>query len=132
MASHCNTLLVEDDQPSRDALVRFFDKAGVQVKAAANLGEAIAALHLPHVRVVLLDLDLPDGSGMGILNRIRNHRLPVKVAVVSGSVDPASEEKLRWLKPDAVFPKPYAPDELLVWTVKALSSTSTPAAAVER
>ncbi|HEX8523863.1 MAG TPA: response regulator [Tepidisphaeraceae bacterium] len=123
-----NTLVVEDHQPQREALIEIFQRAGLKVGAAATLGEAIQALHVPTLKVVLLDLQLPDGSGMGILNRIRNHKLPLKVAVVTGSFEPSTQEKLDWLMPDAVFRKPCSPADLRQWVLeqmKAVNVTTT-------
>ncbi|HEX8522042.1 MAG TPA: response regulator [Tepidisphaeraceae bacterium] len=114
-----DTLLVEDDEAIARAFKRLLDRAGLRVCLAATLTQAIRSLHLKSLKVVLLDLQLPDGFGFGILHRIRSHRLPLKVAVVSGSIDGTMEEKLRWLKPDAVFYKPVMPNELLVWTLKS-------------
>src|SRR5260221_14468484 len=57
-------LLVEDDAPTswrlQDALV----KAGYQVRAAATLAEARAYLAESAPKVLLTDLQLPDGHGV--------------------------------------------------------------------
>ena len=64
-------LLVEDDPPTlwrlRDALAG----AGFDVAAAATLGEAHASLAKRVPRVLLTDLQLPDGHGIELIREMR-------------------------------------------------------------
>jgi CheY-like chemotaxis protein len=63
---------------------------------------------------VLLDLMLPDGSGVELLERIRRRDAATIVAVISAAVD---EElaKAAAHRPDAIFPKPLELSLLLEW-----------------
>jgi DNA-binding NtrC family response regulator len=64
-------LLVEDDAPTswrlQDALV----KAGYQVRAAATLAGARACLAESAPKVLLTDLQLPDGHGVDLIRETR-------------------------------------------------------------
>jgi DNA-binding response OmpR family regulator len=66
-----SVLLVEDDAPTlwrlQDALVG----AGFQVTAAATLAEARACLAGSGPKVLLTDLQLPDGHGVDLMRETR-------------------------------------------------------------
>jgi DNA-binding NarL/FixJ family response regulator len=68
-------LLVDDHALLRDglALLMAQEFSGLQVLQAGTLAEAHAALQShPDVRLVLLDLSLPDGNGIDALPRLRD------------------------------------------------------------
>jgi two-component system, OmpR family, response regulator len=82
-------LLVEDDTVLRDVMLRSLGEAGHRVDAVAN---AMDARHLWRVQpfdAVLLDLNLPDGSGLAVLReaRARNDRTPVLVLTARNRTD---------------------------------------------
>jgi len=60
-------LLVEDDPASLDAIARCVELEGFPARTARTLSEARAALERDPPDLVLLDLRLPDGSGMDLL-----------------------------------------------------------------
>jgi len=76
-------LLVEDDPPTclrlRDALA----SAGFQVTAAMTLGEARASLAQAPPRVLLTDLQLPDGHGVELIRETRQRFPETEIMVVS-------------------------------------------------
>ena len=76
-------LVVEDDLPARRALCRILRLRRFAVHEAGTVRDAQRAL-AGAFDWVLLDLMLPDGSGIDVLRRIRRERLPVKVCVISG------------------------------------------------
>ncbi len=111
------TLVVEDDASSRNALQAILRILGHQVSTATTVGEALHLLgaradELPET--LLLDLMLPDGNGMEVLQQIRKRALAIRVAVLSGADKPMLEAA-RALNPDAVFAKPVDAPRLLAW-----------------
>jgi DNA-binding NarL/FixJ family response regulator len=64
-------MIVEDDRPTRDRLVRQVrsEASLAVVAAAATLAEARIALATTRPRVLLVDLDLPDGSGLELIRK---------------------------------------------------------------
>jgi DNA-binding response OmpR family regulator len=111
-------LIVEDDNDSRDALVLLCRSIGHVCLCAANRAEALAMLVGRPPDLIVLDLMLPDGSGVEVLRVIRSHSFPARVAVVTGA-DPAVLDEVTRLKPDAVFRKPADFAELKAWLVAA-------------
>ena len=110
-------LVVEDNRLSRQCLARLFQYSGIEVDSANTVSLALEKLDR-NPRIVLLDVDLPDGSGSEILAHIRRHRLPIKVCVVTGSV--GSSHFLEGLNPDAIFVKPYHAEDILRWVAQAM------------
>jgi DNA-binding NarL/FixJ family response regulator len=80
-------LLVEDDPPTlwrlQDALV----KAGFDVAAAASLGEARSSLATRTPKVLLTDLQLPDGHGIDLIREVRTRFPNVDIMVISALGD---------------------------------------------
>jgi CheY-like chemotaxis protein len=64
-------LVVEDDLDSREAVSATFADAGVDVRAAATAGEALAVLDSWLPDVLVSDIGLPDEDGYALLRRIR-------------------------------------------------------------
>src|SRR5688500_13240541 len=99
-------LVVEDDDAIRHGMMLLLRMQGHSAVAAANVAEAAAQLDAATPSHLLLDLNLPDGSGTAVLRRIRAERLPTRVALVTGAIDTALVEEARALGVDAVFIKP--------------------------
>jgi DNA-binding NtrC family response regulator len=64
-------LIVEDDEVMRLTLKEYFGQKGCVVYAAAEGGVALEILEKKLVDIVLLDLNLPDGSGLEFLQRMK-------------------------------------------------------------
>ena len=75
-------LLVEDGPDLADAVVRFLRGGAHAVDHAASLSEARDALDVAVYDAIVLDLALPDGSGLRLLRDIRasGNRVPVIIA----------------------------------------------------
>lgn len=83
-AAAISVLLVEDDAPTRgrlrDALA---GEAGFSVTDAGNLAEARAALNRAPPRVLLTDLQLPDGHGVELIRETRQRFPDTEIMVIS-------------------------------------------------
>lgn len=99
-------LVVEDEADTRDLLARLVRRLGGEAVTAATAQEALAGILLRRPARVLLDLMLPDVSGTEVLRQIRDHGLPVRVAIATAVHDPLAFEDVGRLAPDAVFRKP--------------------------
>jgi two-component system, OmpR family, KDP operon response regulator KdpE len=106
-------VLVVDDEPQivRGLKVILRD-AGYEVETAADKAEALAALSVRPPDAVVLDLVLPDGSGVEVCEEVRSwSQLPILVLSAVGD----EHEKIRALDAgaDDYVTKPFGPDELL-------------------
>jgi CheY-like chemotaxis protein len=111
------TLIVEDDRLSRMALVKILEQMGHELDTAVTVAEGLEKLSLGP-ECVLLDLMLPDGSGVAVLERIRRDSLPIKVAVTTGTSDREMLEAVNRLKPDALFFKPLHLPDIARWLAR--------------
>jgi two-component system, NtrC family, response regulator HydG len=85
-------LVLDDDAESRSALVALVGLAGFETVAAGSLDEARRRLGERLIDVALVDLSLPDGSGLDIIRELQE-RSSAEIVVVTGqaSVDSAVE-----------------------------------------
>lgn len=77
-------LLVEDDKPLREALDKFLGQNGFQVSQSASLADAMRRLEATVFDLILLDLTLPDGNGLEILERF-SPQYPDHMVVLTGT-----------------------------------------------
>jgi DNA-binding response OmpR family regulator len=113
-------LVVEDDPAVRRALERLFQSAGYHAEFAISLEEGFAKLNGHHV--VLLDLQLPDGLGTTLLQKIRRQPRPIRVAIYSGMTDASAVVKACGETPDAIFQKPIDFNDVLAWIIEVTGS----------
>ncbi|WP_233802550.1 sigma-54-dependent transcriptional regulator [Paraburkholderia sp. HP33-1] len=90
-----HALIVEDDPNSLSGLSAILAADGFSVDTATTLAEARAALTRFIPDVVLVDLNLPDGSGLDLLQHLPAHppggELPVIVMTGNATVESAIE-----------------------------------------
>lgn len=108
-------LLVEDDDLVRDAMMRILVREGYQVLTAPTGHDAIGLLRTPSsaIDVVLLDIGLPDVSGIDLCARLRELFPEMPVVVVTGATGPEEAAELRRLGIAHFFCKPIAIDQLV-------------------
>ncbi len=118
--SALSILLVEDKDSLRAMLKLALESQGHQVIEARDEPEAVAALKDSQPALVLSDLRLPKGDGMGVLRAVKDvdSELPVIVMTAHGSIQDAVEA-MRHGALDFLA-KPIDPDHLLLMVSRAL------------
>ena len=106
-------LVVEDNDLSRHALSRLLSLMGHTVTEAATVAEGLA--QLDGHNSLILDMNLPDGDGTCILQKARESKTPIKVAVYTGTEDRELLASVRKVQPDGLFFKPVDLPALLEW-----------------
>ncbi|MDB5416977.1 MAG: hypothetical protein JWP50_396 [Phenylobacterium sp.] len=106
-------LIAEDDPMLGDGLRRALQRAGYTVDLAVTGEEAMAATRAQDYALILLDLGLPNISGMEALKALRGRRDPTPVIIVTARDRP--EQKVEGLDAgaDDYVVKPFDLDELL-------------------
>ena len=111
MGGH-RVLVVEDESTAREALQIILASRGWIVSEAATVAEGLAQLD-PPPDCIILDLDLPDGPGEAVLQRVREANLSIRVTITTGCDDAARLDALAVLKPEGLFRKPVNIEALL-------------------
>ncbi len=86
-------LLVDDEAPIQHAFQRAFRSADITIRTASTAAEAIEAIRREPPDAILLDVHLPDASGLETYERIRqiDARVPVIMITGHGTTDLAIE-----------------------------------------
>ena len=82
-----NLFIVDDDPMMRDALSIVFTLAGYGVVVFADAETFLAAARTRVPACVLLDLHLPDKSGVAVLKELNAHSYPAPVFIITGDGD---------------------------------------------
>jgi DNA-binding NtrC family response regulator len=113
-------LLVEDKDSLRTMLRLALERPGYSVIEARDEGEAIRELRQAEPDLILSDLRLPEGDGLGVLRAAKelNGEIPVIVMTAYGSI----EDAVAAMKEGALdfLAKPVDPDHLLLLVSRAL------------
>jgi len=105
-AKNPNTvLIVEDDPSAARSLCFLMQHYGFRVQWAGTVKTAIALLDI-QPDIILLDLLLPDGYGIAVMEAIKARNLTARVAVVSAVIDHAMLCRARVLGPEMMLSKP--------------------------
>ncbi len=121
-------ILVIEDEPDISALIAYqLAHAGYQVRTARTGREALRALESEPPDLVVLDLMLPEISGIEILQTLRGRRETKDTPVVILTARSDEEDRLRGfeLGADDYIGKPFSPKELVA-RVRAVLCRSHP------
>lgn len=100
-------LLVDDDASIRKLCARMLSRLKIPVVQCARGDEAVKEINSSqNFRGVLLDLNLPDASGLDLFHQFRGLRPQLGVILFTGSNHPQKEDGLFYLK------KPFTPQSL--------------------
>lgn len=105
-------LVVDDERMNRWSLVQALRGWGYEVSEAGTVAEAISVYDSEQPAAVLLDINLPDGSGLDILTEIKRRTPNAVVIMVTGRV--LADEAITALRGGAYdfIGKPVDLDEL--------------------
>ncbi len=112
-------LVVEDEEKLAGILLRSLRGEGYAVDAASTVAEGLEMAQATHYDLVILDLQLPDGSGTRLLTSLRGHHQDAPVLVLTARADLDTKVENFDAGADDYLTKPFAFAELLV-RVRAL------------
>jgi CheY-like chemotaxis protein len=75
-------LLAEDDEFSRDMLVRRLERQGFEMIAAADGREALLAARQHRPDLILMDLDMPVLDGRGAMRALKSDPRTFKIPII--------------------------------------------------
>jgi DNA-binding NtrC family response regulator len=124
METKKHILLVEDDQPLRESIKKFLMKNDFLVAESTTLSGALVQLGGDSFDLILLDLSLPDGNGLDILEKFSGkYRDRMIVLTGTGSIETA----VLAMKKGAhdFLQKPFNPEILLLTLQRTLAFLRT-------
>jgi DNA-binding NtrC family response regulator len=120
VSASARILIVEDKDSLRAMLRHALERQGHEVIEARDQAEAVQLLQSAQPSLVLSDLRLPEGDGLGVLRASKDidADIPVIVMTAYGSI----EDAVRAMKEGALdfLAKPVDPDHLLLLVHRAL------------
>lgn len=100
-------LVVDDEADIRDLLYDFLTGQGYAVRIATSGEEALVKIRQETPETILLDVRMPDMSGLDVLRAIRAAGNPVYVIMVTALNDEATHQQALQLGADAFVTKPF-------------------------
>src|SRR5881394_4242160 len=115
-------LIIDDERPVLMTLEALLKRHGYQVETAPTGAQGLKVLKSNLPSLVLLDLQLPDGNGLEMLDRIKTELPGVQVIILTAH--DSLHNAIESIKRGAYhfISKPYAPEELLSLVEKALET----------
>src|SRR6202142_1460058 len=113
-STHGHILVIDDEPDIRESLEVLLSSEGYRVELAANATEGLKRLEGSTFDLVLLDLMMPDKSGMEGLEeiRVRDRETPIFLITAYGSVEVAVTALKRGA--NDYFSKPWDNEKLLI------------------
>jgi two-component system, cell cycle sensor histidine kinase and response regulator CckA len=117
-------LVVDDEEPVRELLGAILSEAGYQVTLASGGKDALLLYRRrgPEISLVLLDLLMPEMSGLSLLQSLLRLNPAVKAIVVSGASYEGKDNESLASGARGVVEKPFQPEELLATVERVLRS----------
>lgn len=109
-------LVVDDDQRIRELLGKFLADYGYRIQLAAGASQAKAALASLSIDIMILDIMMPQESGLELLKSLRKPSSIYKnIPVILLTAQDGIEEKINGLMSgaDDYLTKPFEPKELV-------------------
>ena len=105
-------LAVDDDEPIRELLASYLASEGYRVTTAPDTATAKQALEGDPIDLVVCDLRLPDGDGLGLVRQIRTES-HIPIIILSSKDQDVDRIVGLELGADDYLTKPFNPRELL-------------------
>jgi DNA-binding response OmpR family regulator len=115
-------LVVDDEKFFREAIRDVLDGAELKCVLAANGEEALEAAGDESIGVVILDIQLPDMSGLEVFRRLRETRPDLRVIILSAHTDQETVLEALRLGAFDYLAKPIHEEELSLAVRRALET----------
>ncbi len=106
-------MIVDDDPDTRQLICLHIEESGMRALEARSGSQAIQVLHCEQVDLIVLDLMMPDQSGIDVLKFMRDASLQTLVIVVSAKRTETDKVTVLDLGADDYMTKPFSPRELV-------------------
>ncbi len=115
-------LIVEDSPPQVALAQALLRDMGTRIAVAETTQAALAAVAREEPDAILLDLELPDGSGLDLMRRLRGEGVEAAFIVVTANLSHAMTVEVMRDGAADYIPKPYPKARLTVTLSKVLKA----------
>jgi two-component system OmpR family response regulator len=113
MSTAPHILVVDDDLEIRKLLGRYLDGQGLRVTLAADKRELEEKLATQQIDLIVLDVMLPDGSGLDICRQMRERRPHIPIILLTALKEDVDRIIGLEIGADDYLGKPFNPRELV-------------------
>src|SRR5436190_23551068 len=106
------TLIIEDEEELRNSMVEYLQQTGCICETAHNFRMAIEKISLYEYDAIIVDIGLPDGDGLKVIEALKQEKAETGVIIVSAKN--SLDDKLKGLNigADDYITKPFHLSEL--------------------
>lgn len=113
-------LIVDDESAIARLLVRILQRSGYSCSSASSAPEAQELMREQEYDVVLTDMDMPGGSGLELISRLKRDYPDVATMMVTGLDDPLLAYAALEVGAYGYILKPFEPNEVIINVANAL------------
>ena len=106
-------IIVDDDRSFVEAVALFLKKHGYDTRRCFSGREGLDLLRQGIAAAAVIDVHMPDISGIELANEARTHKRAPAVILISGDDSPETAERCQQTGAARFMAKPLAPRELL-------------------
>lgn len=106
-------LVIEDEEAIRNSMAYAFKSAGYEVSEAACAQEGLTHGRQQHCDLIIVNLMLPDLSGIEVIRRIRADSTQADILAVTARADDQTRDLALSVGADSVLTKPFYLNDLL-------------------
>jgi two-component system response regulator AtoC len=109
-----HVLIVEDDELNAKFIEEALQTTELSIRIAHTGEQALEIIRsIPHFDIVLLDIRLPDGDGIALIEPFRKLMPTIKIIIQSAYATSDDIQRGMQAKSDGYLTKPIDPDKLL-------------------
>ncbi|MEM7750718.1 MAG: response regulator [Pseudomonadota bacterium] len=120
MTLNAQIVIVDDDDAVRDSLKVLLETEDYQTQTYSDATTFLAA-SLNETQCILLDVRLPDGDGIDILQKLVDRGTQARTIIMTGHGDVPMAVKAMRIGASDFVEKPFEPDEMLQAIERAVS-----------
>ena len=106
-------LIVDDEQDVVDNVSELFTLRNYSVITATSGTKALELIEKENPNIIILDIRMPDISGMEVLKEVRKNYPKMRVIMLTGVEDEATKNMAMGLGASGYLTKPYSYSELM-------------------
>ncbi len=112
MNNAVRALVVEDTRILGRLIASTLRELGCEIESSPRYGHALRRLETGCADLAIIDIYLPDGSGIDLVKAARKLPEPPAIIVLTADARPATIEKAKAAGADVVMTKPFRTDDL--------------------